>query len=59
MECSSKDFDWFRDMITDIIADHNLSDWESGFISSIEDRIKNQIPLSDKQIKCLTKIWQR
>ena len=58
MKTTTTDFEWFRDMIVEIIAERNLSEWESRFIKSIEDKIRDKIPLTDKQANCLIKIWE-
>lgn len=53
------DFDWFRDIIKDIDHYRTLNDWESQFIASIEEKVKNKIPLSEKQCDKLISIWEQ
>ena len=38
---------------------YELSEWEQGFFTSVAPRIKAGIPLSSKQAKCLSKIWDK
>ncbi len=36
-----------------------LSDWEEEFIESIQSRVDEGRGLSDRQLECLKKIWDR
>ena len=36
-----------------------LTDWETGFIDSIRNRLERELPLSAKQTEILDKIWER
>lgn len=36
-----------------------LSDWESGFVDSISNRLREGLNLTDKQDQKLTAIWDR
>lgn len=36
-----------------------LTEWESGFIDSIRNRLEQEKPLSSKQTETLDKIWER
>lgn len=38
---------------------YDLTEWEQGFFSSVNPRIKAGIPLSEKQHECLSKIWDK
>jgi hypothetical protein len=36
-----------------------LTEWETGFIDSIRNRLERELPLSAKQTETLDKIWER
>lgn len=36
-----------------------LTEWESGFLDSIRNRLENERPLTGKQTETLEKIWER
>lgn len=36
-----------------------LSEWEEGFLESIQGQLDNGRQLSEKQIDCLRKIWDK
>ena len=50
-----------RKMIDEIVevADELLNDWERTFLESLSERTTNVEDLSDKQQKCLEKIYQK
>jgi hypothetical protein len=55
--------DW-RDEFYILIADcrkreRSLSAWDADFLDSIEERLDDAKPLSEKQIECLEEIWSR
>lgn len=47
-------------MLADILnRESRLNDWELSFISDITDTIEAEGWLSEKQVKALTKIWEK
>jgi hypothetical protein len=53
-----------KEMIADInraVADDtfSLNEWETEFLESISNRVKDGFPLSDRQEQKLLEIWQR
>ena len=55
--------DW-RDEYRTLIADcrkreRMLSSWDVDFLDSIESRLDDKKPLTEKQIECLDGIWER
>lgn len=36
-----------------------LTEWESGFVESVRNRLNNKQPLSAKQTETLDRIWER
>ena len=49
----------FKGQIREIDDAGGTTDWEDGFLISINDRIMARQPLSDKQAECLSKIHRR
>lgn len=39
--------------------EEKLSDWERGFIDSIGKQLADGRSLTEKQVQCLEKIWER
>jgi hypothetical protein len=55
--------DWtdeYREQIADCRKrERQLSAWDVDFLASIEERLDDRRPLSQKQINCLDDIWER
>ena len=57
MKYSNKELQFIIQRLS--LLEYDLSEWEVGFVNSVAPRIAQGLPLSDKQMSTLSKIWDK